>query len=74
VVFRRFEQPGREEPRIEMEKLEIDREDALLEELRAFAASVRARSTPSVSGEEALSALRTALRVIEAMPPLDALR
>jgi len=74
VIFRRFEEPGRAEPRIEMEKLEIDREDALLEELRAFVACVRTRATPSVSGEDALSALRTALRVIDAMPPLDALR
>jgi len=74
VIFRRFEDPGQAEPRIEMEKLEIDREDALLEELRAFVGCVRTRETPSVSGEDALSALRTALRVIDAMPPLDALR
>lgn len=74
VVFRRFDEPGREEPRIEMEKLEIDREDALLEELRAFVRCARTRAAPSVSGEDALSALRTALRVIEAMPPVDALR
>lgn len=74
VVFRRIEQAGSDEPRIEMEKLEIDREDALLEELRAFVACVRARSAPSVSGEDALAALRTALRVIDSMPPLDDLK
>jgi predicted dehydrogenase len=74
VIFRRLEGVGGAAPRIEMEKLEIDPGDALLDELRAFVASVRARSLPLVSGQDALSALRTALRVIEAMPPLDALR
>lgn len=74
VMFRRIEEPGSEMPRIEMENLAIDPGDALQEELRAFAAAVRARETPLVAAEEALAALRTALRVIDAMPPLDALR
>jgi predicted dehydrogenase len=54
-----------------MEKLEIDPEDALLAQLRAFVEAVRTRRGPPVSGGEALAALRTALRVVEAIPPLD---
>ena len=54
-----------------MEQLEIDREDALESEQKAFLDSVRTRRPPLVSGEEAVRALRTAVRVLEAMPPLD---
>jgi len=74
VIFRRVSDPGAAEPRIEMEKLEFDREDALRAELCAFIDAIRTRSKPEVSAEEALGALRTALRVIEAMPAFDALR
>jgi len=74
VIFHRFESPGAAEPRIEMETLQFDREDALRAELCAFIDAIHARSKPEVSGEEALGALRTALHVIEAMPAFDALR
>ncbi len=73
VAFHRVEDGGGT-PRIEMEKLEIDREDALLSQLRAFIASVRSRSSPAVTGEDAVRTLRTALRVVAAMPPIDELR
>jgi predicted dehydrogenase len=71
AVFRRIDEPGSPSPRIEMEQLEIDREDALESEQKAFLESVRTRRPPLVSGEEAVRALRTAVRVMEAMPPLD---
>jgi len=74
VAFHRHEEPGGGPPRIEMEKLEIDREDALLLQLRAFLDAVRERGAPLVSGEDAVRTLRTALRVVDAMPPIDQLR
>jgi hypothetical protein len=70
AVFRRHRGDGGE-PRIEMEELKIDRNDALESELRAFFRSIRTRETPSGSGPEALAALRTALRVVDAIPPVD---
>jgi hypothetical protein len=74
VIFRRRVPPGGGEPRIEMEKLEIDRDDALVAQLRAFLAQVRAGDTATDDAEAALRALRTAVRVVEALPPLDELR
>ena len=71
VIFRRVPSDG--DPRIEMEKLDFDPEDALLAQLRAFVAAVRGRDHPVVSARDALSALRTALRVIEAMPDVSEL-
>lgn len=64
VVFRkRNGEDG--EPLIEMEKVEVDRGDALLSQLEHFVRALRHRSPPE---GDALGALRTALRVIEAMP------
>jgi predicted dehydrogenase len=74
VVFRRRASWDGQAPRLEMEKLEIDPEDALLAQLRAFVEAVRTRRGPPVSGGEALAALRTALRVVEAIAPLDELQ
>jgi predicted dehydrogenase len=71
VIFRRVPTEG--EPRIEMEKLDFDPEDALLAQLRAFVGAVRDREHPVVSARDALSALRTAMRVIEAMPDVSEL-
>jgi len=73
VIFRRIGEPGGE-PRIEMEKLEIDRADAILTEQRAFLDCVRTRRAPAVSAQEGLRALRTALRVVAAMPSLESMR
>ena len=74
VAFQRHEDSAGGPPRIEMEKLEIGREDALLAQLRSFVEAVRTRAEPAVTGEDALRTLRTALRVVAAMLPLDRLR
>ncbi len=73
VVFRRETPPDGGAPRIEMEKLEVDRGDALLSQLRAFVGSVRTRKSipESRGGDGALGALSTALRVVRAMPALE---
>jgi predicted dehydrogenase len=70
VIARRVRSAETGERSIEIQTLEIDREDALLAQLRAFAESVRTREVPAGAGEEALAALRTALRVMDALPPL----
>ena len=62
------------EKQIQIDRLEIDREDALTVQLRNFLAAVASRHVSAGAGDEALAALRTAFRVIEAMPPEDALR
>lgn len=74
VFFHRREDESEGAPRIEMERLETGAEDALLAQLRSFTACVRSQGSPAVSGEDALRTLRSALRVVEAMPPLDQLR
>ncbi len=73
LILRRLSDLGDPEPRIDMEKLEIDRTDALLAEVTAFIEAVKERKRPEVSAEEALGALRTAIRVVEAMPSVDEL-
>jgi predicted dehydrogenase len=73
VVMARREPADAEGVRhVAFEKLPIDREDALETQLRAFQTAVRTRRIEGGAGDEGLSALRTALRVVEAMPPLDA--
>ena len=62
--------------RIEMQELKTDPEDALAAQLDVFVRGRRARGVEGlggVSGAQAARALRTALRVIEAMPDPDAL-
>jgi predicted dehydrogenase len=59
-------------PRIASEEVKFDREDALLTQLRAFVDAVHRRDVPAPSATSALGALRTALRVIDAMPVSDA--
>jgi predicted dehydrogenase len=76
-LFRRLPSEGAA-PRIEVEELKTDPEDALLAQLEVFALAARGGTPPAdaprgVSGEAAVAALRTALRVIEAMPAIDAL-
>jgi predicted dehydrogenase len=73
AIFRRHPQADGA-PRIEMEKLEFDPDDALLAQLRSFAAAVRSREDPVVSARDALAALRTALRVVDAMPDVPDLQ
>jgi len=62
--------PGAEAS-IRMEPLELDREDALAEQLRDFVEAVRTGSEDAVAAEQALSALRTALRITDAMPSFE---
>ncbi|MDX1648639.1 MAG: Gfo/Idh/MocA family oxidoreductase [Myxococcota bacterium] len=62
---------ARGERQIRMRRLEIDRGDALAEQLRAFVEAVRTRKVAAGGGDDGLAALRTALRVVEAMPPLE---
>jgi predicted dehydrogenase len=67
VVVRRESSPG-EPVRIDVEKIEVPRGDALLAQLESFAQALRTRSRPQVDGAGGLGALRTALRVNAAMP------
>ena len=59
------------EGKVELERLEIDREDALESQLLAFREAIQSRKVEAGDAGEGLSALRTALRVVEAMPPPD---
>ena len=68
VVFRRHESKDSDVPRIEMETIEVDRGDALLSQLEHFVRAIRHRSPPTA---DALGALRTALRVMNAMPSIE---
>jgi predicted dehydrogenase len=78
ALFRRHPQGDGEAPRIEMEELKTDPGDALRAQLQAFVDVIQRGSRPAdgvngsagVSGREAASALRTALRVVDAMPSL----
>jgi predicted dehydrogenase len=62
---------GAEPPRITAEKLEFDAADALLAQDRAFAECVRTRAEPEVTGEDGERALDLALRIQEAIEPIE---
>jgi len=64
---------GAEAPRIEFEPVPVEPDDALAAQLRAFASAVRKRGDETASAEAGVRALRTALRVVAAMPPLGEL-
>jgi predicted dehydrogenase len=70
VIARRVRAAESGEFSIDIQRLEIDREDALLSQLRCFADAIETRRVPAGAGEEALAALRTALRVVASMPPV----
>jgi predicted dehydrogenase len=78
ILFRRLPQESGP-PKIEFEELKTDPGDALQAQLGVFVEAVRTREAPTedgrrgISGAEAAAALRTALRVIDAMPPLEGL-
>ena len=75
VAIARRLAPGPEGTReIDLQRLEIDPEDALLSQLASFVEAVRTRCVRAGAAHEGLSALRTALRVIDAMQPLDDLQ
>jgi predicted dehydrogenase len=61
-------------PKIDVEPLRFDPEDALAAQLDDFLEAVRTRRVRSESADAALRALRTALRVVESLPPLDELQ
>jgi predicted dehydrogenase len=58
---------------IVIDELEVGRTDALLSQMRDFVRAVRTRQPPKVDGAGGLDALRTALRVVDAMLPLHEL-
>jgi predicted dehydrogenase len=70
-VLRRVTAEG-EPPRLQSEALPVAPADALLAQLRDFVAAVRTRLDPTRSAEAALAALRTALRVVDAIPEAGA--
>jgi predicted dehydrogenase len=54
--------------KVSFDTLQIDREDALQNQLRAFVQGVRERRPVAGGGDQGLAALRTALRIVESMP------
>ena len=73
VVFRRELAAGGGPPKIAMERLETDPADALSLQLESFVGAIREGHPPAVDAAGGLAALRTALRVREAMPDPDGL-
>jgi predicted dehydrogenase len=73
VIAQRAPRPGGGEPEIRVERAALDRGDALAEQLQAFLRGVGARRVEAGDADQGLSALRTALRVVGAMPPPEAL-
>ena len=72
ILRRRLSDDGK--PHIDVEPMHFDPEDALAAQLRAFVAAVRGRADAEDSAGAGLRALRTALRVIDSLPALEALR
>jgi predicted dehydrogenase len=68
TIFRRVETRQGDLPRVEIEELEVEREDSLVAQLRGFVRAVADGDVRASTGDEALTALRTALRVVAAMP------
>jgi len=56
---------------LDVEKIDVDRGDALLDQLQHFIEAVRTGSKPVVDGAEGLGALRTAVRINRAMPDFN---
>jgi predicted dehydrogenase len=71
-IYRRVDEGGAW-PRVDREQVQFEPEDALLHQMRAFVDAIDKRDAPTASAERAILALRTALRVIEAMPSVEAL-
>jgi predicted dehydrogenase len=68
AIFRADAATAGDPSSIRMEPLEIDREDALERELLAFVESIRTGREDARAPQEAMRALRTALRITDAMP------
>lgn len=73
VAIRRERGEGGGPAAMKLEKLEVDRGDALAAQLRHFLGAVRGRTRPAVDGADGLDALRTAVRVNQAMGPAEPL-
>jgi len=73
VVLAQREARAPQGAEIQIERLPIDRGDALAFQLQAFLRGIRERRVEAGDGDQGLSALRTALRVNAAMPPVGAL-
>ena len=73
TIFRRVETPRGEPPRVDVEMLAVEREDSLIAQLRAFVRAVADGDVRASTGDAALTALRTALRVVAAMPRVEGL-
>ena len=73
VILRRRVERGAA-PRIDVEPIRFDPADALDAQLRDFLAAIRERRLDDEGAEAARRALRTALRVMAALPPLEALQ
>lgn len=72
ILRRRVEGDG--PPRIDVEPMRFDPADALDAQLRDFLDAVRTRRIEDPGAESALRALRTALRVMAALPSLEELQ
>jgi predicted dehydrogenase len=73
VIAQREAAAGGGERKIAVERVPIDRGDALAAQLQAFLRGIGERRVEAGDADQGLSALRTALRVNAAMPPLEAL-
>ena len=71
VIAQRGAPDEKGERQVSIDQLKIDRGDALLAQLRSFVRAVRAGSVEEGAGIQGLAALRTAFRVIDAMPSFD---
>jgi predicted dehydrogenase len=71
AIARRLESGPNGRREIDLQQLKIDPEDALFSQLDSFIEAVRTRSVSAGAAHEGLAALRTALRVVDAMQPLD---
>ena len=74
AIARRVDSGPGGRPEIDWQRLTVEPGDALLSQLESFVEAVRTRSVRAGAAHQGLAALRTALRVIDAMPPLDDLR
>jgi len=74
AIARRLESGPDGTREIDLQRLEIDSEDALISQLHSFIEALRTGSVRAGAAHEGLSALRTALRVIDAMQPFDDLQ
>lgn len=72
IVRRRRDTAG--DIQLDVEPIELDADDALAVQTRAFLGAIRGREDAGDSSRAAVSALRTALRVIDSLPPLDELQ